>query len=344
MNNNTFSSRHTNTFPQLLAQLGCSLAITTYQAGKLILLRSDGSTLNTHYRDFHHPTGISSQNGRVAVGTRTGIWTYTNNEHLGPKLEPGSPCDAAYTPRHFHATGDIAIHEIAHSDSELWAVATRFSCLATFDQLHSFIPRWMPPFVSELLPEDRCHLNGLAVDATGPRFCTAHGTANTSAGWRPDKVSGGVILDVQHNSILRRGLSMPHSPRLHDGLLWVCDSGQGALLALDPATGATLRTGLFPGFTRGLDFQHNVAFVGLSQIRQHNEFGGLPFTERMPVEDRKCGVWAIDTRSGDILAFLEFTAGVQEIFGVCVLPHRWPELITDPTAEACLWSYLLPPA
>lgn len=338
-----FASRHTNTLAGLLADLGVALAVSTYQAGKLIIVRSDGQRVNTHFRDFHHPTGLAAGPGVLAVATRTGVWQYRDQPALGPKFEPAGTHDAAYLPRTFHATGDIAVHELGFAGGDLWAVNTRFSCLSSFDGLHSFVPRWRPPFITDLLPQDRCHMNGLAVADERVRFVTCHGATNTEAGWRPGKAAGGVILEVPSGRVLRAGLSMPHSPRMFNGQLWVCDSGHGAISALNPVTGEPIRVGLLPGFTRGLDFAGPVAFVGLSQVRESMMFGGLPLSDRVPVDDRKCGVWAIDTGSGDVLGFLEFTSGVREVFAVTVLPHRWPELLTDPAAEPCLWSYLLPP-
>ena len=70
-------------------------------------------------------------------------------------------------------TGEIQCHEIAwgstdNGEPDLWIVNTLFSCLAGLDPRYSFVPRWRPPFVSALAPQDRCHLNGLAM-RDGPR-------------------------------------------------------------------------------------------------------------------------------------------------------------------------------
>ena len=152
---------------------------------------------------------------------------------------------------------------------ELWAVNTRFSCLATFDGVHSFVPRWRPPFVSALSPDDRCHLNGLAVSGGRPLFVTAHGRTDDANGWREGKVGGGIVIDVPSGEVVLSGLSMPHSPRFVDGRLWLCDSGSGRVLVADPDTGAVETVAELPGFTRGLAFAGRVAFVGLSQVREH---------------------------------------------------------------------------
>ena len=81
--------------------------------------------------------------------------------------------------------------------------------------------------------------------------------------------------------MITRGLSMPHSPRWYAGRLWVCESGAGTLGFIDPSTGRYEPIAEVPGFTRGLDFAGNLAFVGLSQVRESAVFSGIPITERL---------------------------------------------------------------
>ena len=209
---------------------------------------------------------------------------------------------------------------------------TRFSCLCTLDRSASFTPRWRPPFVTALEPTDRCHLNGLAMVDGRPRFVTALGQTNAPGGWRPEKARGGILMDIATGELVTQGLSMPHSPRWHAGRLWVCESGAGTLGYVDPRTGRYEAIALTPGFTRGLDFAGNLAFVGLSQVRETAVFSGIPITERLTAEERTCGVCVIDLTRGEPIALLRFEEGVQEVFAVQVLPaRRYPELINDDT-------------
>src|SRR5262249_8189662 len=161
-----------------------------------------------------------------------------------------------YLPRSSHITGDIGVHDIAWAGltSELWLVSTRFSCLATLCPDYSFVPRWQPSFISALAAEDRCHLNGLAIVEDQPRFLTALGTTDAHDGWRRDKAHGGCILDVPSGAFVSRGLSMPHSPRWHDGQLFVLESGTGGVVLVDPSSGQRDVVACLPGFTRGLAF------------------------------------------------------------------------------------------
>src|SRR5262249_9108621 len=154
------------------------------------------------------------------------------------KLQPHGTHDACFLPRSSHVTGDVAIHEMAYgTGGELWFVNTRFSCLATIDPSASFAPRWRPPFISQLEPSDRCPLKGLAMHDGTPRYVTALGTTDEAGGWRANKARGGVLMDVVSGEVVVPGLSMPHSPRLNAGRLWVCESGAGTLGVVDPATG-----------------------------------------------------------------------------------------------------------
>jgi uncharacterized protein (TIGR03032 family) len=323
---------HTPNFPQLLRQLGASLLVTTYQAGKLVMVRDEGDHLNTHYRAFQSPMGLALADGgaRLAIGTTLQVWEFCDVPSVGRRLEPAGRHDACFLPRRSHVTGNVLIHEMAYgAGGQLWFVNTRFSCLATLDPDSSFVPRWRPPFVTELEPSDRCHLNGLGLVDGKPKYVTALGQTNAMAGWRPNKTRGGILMDVDSGEILCRGLSMPHSPRWYGGRLWVCESGSGTLGYAELSTGRYEPVAAAPGFTRGLEFVGDLAFVGLSQVRESAVFSGIPITERLAPEERTCGVCVVDLRRGEVVALLKFTSGVQEVFAVALLPRRFPDLIND---------------
>ena len=335
-------SVYTGSMTTILDQLRSALLITTYQTGKLICARHDGGLVNTHFRDFNRPMGITARGDRFALGTRAEVLDYRNFPAVAPKIDPPGKHDAAFVPRNRHFTGDISIHEVEFAGGELWIVATAFSCLATLDAGHSFIPRWTPPFISALQPEDRCHLNGLCVIDDQIRYVTALGETNEPGGWRPGKASGGILIDVASGETVLKGISMPHSPRWHEDKLWILESGRGTLAVADLDAGTWETVAELPGFTRGLTFAGGLAFVGLSQIRESSTFGGLPIEERL--EERLCGVWAVDPESGNIVGFLRFEELVQEIFDITFLTGiRYPE-IAEEGSDAALRSYVLPNA
>jgi uncharacterized protein (TIGR03032 family) len=281
--------------------------------------------------------GLALHGGRLAIGTAREVYEFHNIPARAEKLEPAGKHDACFLPRSAHTTGEIFIHEMAwvsppagtgREAAELCIVNTRFSCLCALDGVHSFVPRWRPPFITALAPEDRCHLNGLGVVNGQARYVTALGQTDTAGGWRVNKKSGGILMEVPSGNVLVRGLSMPHSPRWHRDRLWLLESGTGTLGTVDVASGRYEPVAGLPGFTRGLDVHGDLAFIGLSQVRETAVFSDIPVTERLT--ERTCGVWVVNLITGRTVAFLRFEDAVQEIFAVQVLPHaRYPDLIND---------------
>ena len=184
------------TSPRFLISCRVRCFVTTYQAGKLVILRSDGGVINTHFRAFNKPMGMAIAPGRLAIGTAVDVWEFRNVPAVAAKLDPPGKHDACYLPRSAHVTGDIQIHEMAYVGNDVLFVNTRFSCLATHDPDHSFAPVWRPKFISQLTPDDRCHLNGLCVVDGRPKWVTALGETDTGGGWRENKKSGGILIDI----------------------------------------------------------------------------------------------------------------------------------------------------
>lgn len=326
----------------VLDQLGSSLLVSTYQTGKLVAVRRDAQGVNTHFRAMENPMGVATRRGRLAVGTRSQVVEYHDVPALLDRLEPPGLHDACFVPRRSHTTGDIRIHEIAYAADELWLANTRFSCLCTLDDEHSFVPRWRPPFITAHAAEDRCHLNGLAVVDDEVRYVTMLGASDEAGGWREHKAHGGLIMDVPSSEPVVTGLSMPHSPRWYRDRLWVLESGEGSIGVCDLDTGRVETVAQLPGFTRGLSFLGPLAFIGLSEVRESSTFGGLPLTGRL--EERQCGVWVVNIETGQTIAFLRFEDAVQEIFAVHALPGvRFPE-IAEHGSDAVNLTFVLPDA
>lgn len=336
-----FRSMHTASFPEMLAHFGVSILVTTYQAGLLVVLRNDRGVLNTHFRRFAKPMGLAHWGGRLAVGCQRDIAEFHNMPAICQKLDEredrpvdAPKHDACFMPRRVDITGNIQIHEMAWCGSELIFVNTEFSCLARRDDVCSFEPVWRPAFVDQLGPGDRCHLNGLASRDGEVRYVTALGTTNTPGGWREHKRHGGVVIEVPTQKLVAGQLCMPHSPRWHQGELWVLESGTGTLGKIDLDSGRYIPVAELPGFTRGLYLVGNVAFVGLSKVRESATFGEIPLLDRISDPDqRSCGVWAIDLYTGATLGYCEFEGSVQEIFALEVLTDtRWPDVINNDEA------------
>lgn len=323
---------YTREFPRILAQLRLSLLVSTYQAGKLVVLGTHENRLAISFHNFEQPMGIAIHRQRIAVGSRSQIWFLRNTPSVAAVAEPAGTHDACYLTRSSHVTEDIHGHELAWCGDDLWLVNTRFSCLCTLDQDYCFVPRWQPSFISSLAPEDRCHLNGLAVDGGRPKYVTAHAETDSPAGWRSVKTTAGCVIDVASGQTVARGFAMPHSPRVHAGHLWLLNSGCGQLVTVRPSDGYVQVASRQPGYTRGLSFAGPYAFIGLSKIRETSTFGGVPIAE-----DRaslKCGVGIVDLRVGRLAAHFEFHRGVEEIFDVQVLPQVTHPFVSGPFTQA----------
>jgi uncharacterized protein (TIGR03032 family) len=334
-----FDSVHTDTFPPLLRELGVSVAVSAMRISKLAILRASSSDLkaplNAHYRNMRKPMGIALVGDRLVVTGHTEVYEFRQNPMAVARADiesPPGPHDLCFLPTAVRFTGNIYAHDIAFAGptlDDLWIVNTTYSCLCKLSERYSFEPQWQPPFITELVPEDRCHLNGLTTVDGKPRYVTMVGTGNRMHSWRENIASGGVVMDVTTNEIISRGYCMPHSPRWHEGRLWVMNSGAGEFGYIDLSNGKFINVATLPGFTRGLDFYGPYAFIGTSQIR--DLAAELPLS-RTPKAQRLCGVWAVEYKTGRVAAYLKFIErGVDppEIFDVRVLPARWPEVVTD---------------
>ncbi len=313
-----FTSRQ---LPAWLAGQNASLAITTYQTGTLFLvgLKLDGR-LSVHSRNFNRAMGLWSDGQTLWLGTAYQLWRFEN------LLEPGQRQDGRdrlYAPLAGHTTGDVDIHDIAVlDDGQVVFVNTLFSCLAAPDARQSFRPLWQPPFISRLAPEDRCHLNGLAVRDGKAAFVTCVSRSDAAAGWRDRRADGGVVVEVASGEVVLAGLSMPHSPRWYRDTLYVLNSGSGDFGRVDLDRGRFEPIAFVPGYLRGLTFLGDYAVIGASKPRQNRTFTGLALDEnlrRRDVEPR-CGLYVVDLANGSIVDWLNIEGALGELYDVAVLP------------------------
>ena len=308
-------------FPAWLAAERVSLAFTTYEVGKLFFLglQPDGR-LAVFERTFNRCMGLWGDGQTLWMSSLYQLWRFENVLRPGQLYQGG---DRLYVPRVGHTTGDLDIHDLAvGTDGRVIFVATKFSCLAALHERDSFAPLWRPHFVTKLAPEDRCHLNGLALDGGRPRYVTAVAATDVADGWRDRRRDGGVVVDVERNQTVASGLSMPHSPRLYRGRLWVLNSGTGFLGTVDPEKGTFEPLAFCPGYLRGLAFAGDYAVVGLSRPRHDHTFGGLALDENLAARnaEARCGLQVIDLRSGDVVHWVRLEGLVRELYDVVVLP------------------------
>lgn len=304
-----------------LAEQQVSLAFTTYQTGKLFLLgRYPDGRLAVFERTFNRAMGLWADGQTLWLSTLYQLWRFEN------VLRPGEDYqghDRLYVPRTGHTTGDLDVHDVAvDGTGRVVFVATLFGCLATLSERYNFTPLWRPPFLSKLAAEDRCHLNGLALEDGRPRCVTAVSPSDVVDGWRDRRQDGGVVLELPSGRVLVSGLSMPHSPRFYRGRVWLLNSGLGTFGSIDPTSGTFVPLTFCPGYLRGLAFRGDYAVVGLSRPREDKTFGGLALGPELAQRgaEARCGLQIIDLRSGDVVHWLRLEGMVTELYDVVVLP------------------------
>jgi uncharacterized protein (TIGR03032 family) len=401
-----YSASYSSNFPALLKALNISLAFTSYQAGRLMLVRSDGEQLDINYKSFQRPMGLTVTKDSLTLGVFTQVIKFQREDGLlqkikqplqpiedditAPRIKPkeasenirvdedkseaaeSAPSinaeqqeaialqqqrwldyeqaqmkpvdervDSCFITRSAHYTGMINIHDIEWGAEGLWAVNSSFSCLCTLSPDASFIPRWKPYFISELVPEDRCHLNGMTLKDGKPAYVTTFSKFNEAGMWRKGNKFDGTLMDVERNHIVVDGLSMPHSPRYYRGKVYYCNSGLGHLCCYDPATGTNQVLAEVPGFTRGMDFYGPLLFVGLSKVRQSDVTSPAPLAQKYT--ETFSGIWVINLENNETVATLKFTGNVDQIYDVAVLPGcHFPELI-EPSHPRMRNHFCFPP-
>ena len=312
-----------------------SLAFTSYQTGQLFLVGSHpNGTVSFNQQNFQRAMGVCWKPGRLYLGSLFQLWRLENM--LRPGEIGNQAFDAVLVPRNGQTTGDVDIHEVGiDGEGRVIFVNTKYSCLCTLDLTHSFRPIWKPPFISKLAPEDRCHLNGLAMDRGQPRYVTAVSRSDILSGWRERRHEGGVLIDVSTGLIVTNQLSMPHSPRVVGDLLYVLDSGRGQIVRIDPETRAKTDIAFCPGFLRGLAIHDGHAIVTVSKPR-NGTFNGLLLDGEMKSRDADpwCGIMIVNLASGDIVEWIKLEGHITELFDVTAMPGvRCPMALGPNTVE-----------
>lgn len=324
-------------FTEWLSSKNASLAVTTYQAGKIIMFGLDEETkLWSYNRNIGRCLGM-------AVSDR-GFWVTSDTQLLRFEnlLKPGeggpSGTDAYYAPRFSYYTGDLDAHDLCVTeDDEILFANTLFNSVAKPSRSHSFDTVWTPDFISRVAAEDRCHLNGIAARDGVLRYATAVSQSDVFDGWRDHRQNGGIVIDVLSGEIVCSGLSMPHSPRWHNGKLWLHNSGAGEFGYVDLDSKSFVPVTFCPGYLRGLSFiDQSTAVVGLSLPRDNKTFSGLPLDAALSDKgiSAKCGLYFINTDTGDIIHSMIFGGVVTELYDVVVLDGiRKPALLSPESPE-----------
>lgn len=319
-----FSCRYTPQLPELLLRLNCSIALSTYQAGKLILVSpKDENQLVQLPRHFDKVMGIAGhpEKDQLALACKDEVILFFNSTDLASHY-PKSPnkYDALYMPRVTYHTGPLDIHDLSFGDNDqLYAVNTLFSCIMSIDSDYNFTPYWTPPFIDRLVSEDRCHLNGMAMQNRRPKYVTAFNQGNSHQSWRENVTKTGVVLDVTTNEVIAEGLPMPHSPRIYDDQLYVLLSATGALARVDTARGTWETVLNLDGFVRGMSHYKDYLFIGLSRLRKNSStFAHLDFADQA----NQAGIVVVHLPTASIAGQMTWLNSLDEIYDLHILPDK----------------------
>ena len=355
-----FSSTATDNFAKILKALNISLAVTSYQSARLILVRSDGENIETNLKAFPRPMGVYADEDRITLGTFNQVLEFKKSESVLEAIKSGNldstanfsrkvlekdkeqmqklkeqrdkeiaevkSSDALYLHRAALTTGMINIHDIAWGDEGLWVVNSTFSCLSTLSPDSSFIARWKPKFISELVPEDRCHLNGMAMLDGRPKYVTTFNMEDSKDSWSEGRIDYGTLIDIDTDEILIEGMIMPHSPKVYKDEIYVCESGLGVVWKYNPKTKEKREFVKLQGFTRGVYFYGGLMFVGTSKVRASEIKNPTPISTMY--EETYSGIWIINLEDGSEVGHIKFEGDVDQIYDIAVIPGAtMPELL-----------------
>lgn len=324
-------------YPQEIAQIlqeeHINLVLSTYQAGKLIFIGPSSPTQLTQTPvSFKKPMGIASGKNILGIASLDRVEVFTNHPGLA-KAYPGRPkhFDTMYFPRTTYHTGMLDLHDLHWTSKGLIAVNTRYSCLCRFDYRYNFSPFWKPSFISELVPEDRCHLNGLAMRNGSPAYVTALGSGNEKESWRNGIERNGILIDIESNEIILKGLCMPHSPRLHNGSIYFLESGNGNLVKFNLLTREKELVCYLGGFARGLALTDNYAFIGMSKIREESKTAKVLPVSKLAQES---GIVVVDLKTNEIIGKIKYEGGIEEIYDLQIIDNASNTALVTNTSKS----------
>ena len=316
-----FSCIYTPSVPSLLQQLNCTIAISTYQAGKVIFLspNANGKIIQLP-RSFEKAMGIALKGDKMAIACKDEVIVLKNSKDLAihyPKKN--NIYDGLFMPRLTYFTGVLDVHDLDWAaDDSLIGVNTAFSCIIKVDENYSFTPIWKPHFITKLASEDRCHLNGLAMENGKPKYVTAFNNGDTPKSWKDTVTTSGIVMDIDSNEIIATDIPMPHSPRMINGELYLLLSATGELVKMDVSSGKYDVITKIGGFVRGLSTVGDYAFIGLSKARSSSStFSKLNISEK----DNVSGIVVVHLPTGKEVGRVIYQSSVEEIYDVQVLPN-----------------------
>lgn len=325
----------------------CGIIATSYKTNMVynmgLVTDTDGvEKFSLWYNWFHRPTAVGIHNNHLYLSLNNSIIKCSNTNSL-QKLDDGFDC--SFVPMVTYNTNNIDGHDFVFDNSgKLIFANTKFSCISTLSDTHNFNIEYVPPWISRAAPEDRCHLNGLCLDEAGKvKYITSVCDSDVQDGWRKRRgEEDGFVFDVQEGKRVCENLTMPHSPRIYNGKLWVLNSGKGEFGYVED--GKFVPFVFIPGFIRGLDFIDKYAVIGSSMDRHEGRFSDLVLgkvLEEKKIEAR-CAVYIVDITNGFIVHNVEYP-NAKEMYDVKIVKNvKRPRVISFDN-DISQSNYRMPP-
>jgi uncharacterized protein (TIGR03032 family) len=308
-------------FAAWLAARRVAVALTTGATGRLVLVgAAPEGKLSVFLRGFDGAFGLHANGQTLLLATAFQIWRFENTVAPG---RSASGYDKLFVPRVAYTTGDVRAGDVAFAaDGTILFANTLFSCVAAAGAEFSFTPVWRPPFVTRLLPEDRCHLTGFALEDGLLRYVSAAAATDRPGGWVRGMAGAGLVIDTATDATVAEGLSLPVAPRLNAGRLWLDEAASGLFGFIHLDTATFEEVAFCPGWLSGLCFVDGFAVVATAIARDGRGMGGLPLEHNLETYRAKAqtALCVIDLAKGEVAHWLRFD-GLPEIRDVAVLPQ-----------------------
>ncbi|GIW41605.1 MAG: hypothetical protein KatS3mg076_2182 [Candidatus Binatia bacterium] len=322
----------TGEFWDLLAEKQRTLVVTREYEHLILALSVENGAPSLSYLRLPHPSGtaFSADTNRLYVAlTRNPNQLFEFAPATGTRLREDVPElppieDRPFVPvRSWFFPGSTYLHDLAFCGGKLLGTAVGENAVVRFLPEGGYERVWWPESVDgpegPRFERNYLQLNSIAAGRTlEESFFTAStdrigevhpGDPNFPVDRR------GVVFSGKTRGPIVRGLTRPHSARLHSGRLWLDNSGYGEVGYVDGESFVAVQK--LPGWTRGLSFAEELAFVGTSRV--------LPrfrsYAPGLDPDECVCGIHAIEISSGRVVGSLLFPGGNQ-IFSVEAIPAR----------------------
>lgn len=303
----------------------CGIIATSYKTNMVynmgIVKDTDGvEKFSLWFNWFNRPTALGIHNNHLYLSLNHNILKCSNTNNK-ENLDDGF--DVSFVPIVSYNTNNIDGHDFAfNSDGKLLFANTKFSCISSLSDTYNFNIEYIPPWISRVAPEDRCHLNGLCLDGEGKiKYITSVCDSDVQDGWRKRRSEeDGFVFDVQEGKKVCENLTMPHSPRIYDKKLWLLNSGKGEFGYVE--NNKFVPFVFIPGFLRGLDFIGKYAVIGSSMDRHEGRFSDLMLGEILKEKkiEARCGIYIVDMTNGFILHNVEYE-NAKEMYDVKIIKN-----------------------